>query len=110
VDGVLHPDRLVVGLAPARPEADPQGAAAEEVAVEVAAGALRGGFVGVLDEGVAPALSRGGVGGEADGEDGADELAGGAGLLLSGVEGDVTDVGDAATAASSMVEYVELDL
>jgi hypothetical protein len=54
---------------------------------------------GVLDEGVALAPARGGVGGEAQGEDGADELAGGAGLLLAGVEGDVTDVDDAAAAA-----------
>jgi hypothetical protein len=103
VDGVLEPDRLVLGLAPARPvavgEADPQGPAAEEVALQVAAGALRRRVVGVLHEGVALALAGGGVGGEAHGEDGADELAGVAGLLLGGVEGDVADVDHAAAAA-----------
>ena len=67
--------------------------------MQVAAGALRRGVVGVLDEGVALALAGGGVGGQAHGEDWADELAGAAGLLLACVEGDVADVDDAAAAA-----------
>lgn len=77
---------MVAAAPPSGPpgEADAQLAAAQEVAVQVAAGALRRGVVGVLDEGVALALARGVVGGEAEGADGADELAGVEDLLVGG--------------------------
>uniref|UniRef100_A0A0E0DZV0 Uncharacterized protein n=1 Tax=Oryza meridionalis TaxID=40149 RepID=A0A0E0DZV0_9ORYZ len=67
---------------------------------QVAEGAAGRLVVGVLDEGVALALVGGRVeGGEAEGADGADELAGVAELGLGGVEADVADVDDAAAAA-----------
>jgi hypothetical protein len=102
VDGVLQANGLAVapGAAPAAAgEAYAELAATQVVAAEVAAGAARCLVVGVLHEGVTPAPAGGGVGGDPQGADGADELAGVAELLLGGVEGDVADENDAAAAA-----------
>nr|CAB3502098.1 unnamed protein product [Digitaria exilis] len=93
-DGVAVPTAAVAGG-----EADAELAAAEVVAVEVAAGAARRLVVGVLDEGVTLALPRGLVGGEAEGADGPDQLAGVAELRLRGVVRDVADEHHAAAAA-----------
>jgi hypothetical protein len=104
VDGVFHADGMVVALAAAvaalpAGEADAEVAAAQEMAVQVAEGAARRLVVGVLHEGVAPALAGGGIGGDVEGEDGANEITGVAKFLLAGMEWNVPDVNNATASA-----------